>query len=79
MKIYKVEKLTNYIISKVLRNNIAKFNNNSELLIKVKAKLNEEISARLCVLPDDNHTFDELVSAIESQINISEFIKQIEE
>lgn len=77
MSYYQTEKLTAYIVSKILRDNVAKgviTSDDNDKLVRVKARLAEEISARLCVTPD-SVTFDELVSAIEDQININEYLK----
>lgn len=76
MTIYQTNKLTDYIVSKILRKNVANNVINSEdnaKLLEVKARLTEEISARLCIAPDA-FTFEELVSAVENQIDINEYI-----
>lgn len=73
---YQTTKLTEYLVSKILRNNVAKGVINSEdndKLLKIKARLTEEISARLCITPD-SLTFNELTSAVEDQVNIDEYL-----
>ena len=73
---YQTEKLTNYIVSKILRENVAKgviTSEDNEKLVRVKARLTEEISARLCIA-SDALTFNDLVSAIEDHIDINEYL-----
>ena len=73
---YQTDKLTAHLVSRILRNSIAKgiiTTEDNNKLQTLKEKLTEEISARLCITPD-NITFDELISAIEDQVDISEYI-----
>jgi len=76
LTIFQTEKLSAYLVNKILRDNIAKgviSSEDNEVLAKVQARLAEEVMARLCITRD-SVTFDELVSAIEGHININEYL-----
>lgn len=73
---YQVYTLTLYLVSKIIKDNIASgklVNDDTAKLEQVKAKLAVEISARLCVTAD-SLTFNEVVDAITAQINIDDYI-----
>lgn len=77
MSKFQTNKLTDYLVSKILRNNVASGVISSDMTSKIseiKAKLEEEVAARFCVIPLDSMTFNELVEAVESQIDITDFI-----
>lgn len=72
---FQTNKVTDYLVSKILRDNIAKKVISSDNNIsEIKARLIEEVTARLCVQTLDCITFNELVQAVEDQINISDYI-----
>jgi hypothetical protein len=75
MSVFQTEKLTKYIIEKIIKDNLAKNvissdNNISEL----KSRLTTEIEARLCVIPEEGMTFDYLVSAMINQVELTNYI-----
>jgi hypothetical protein len=75
MSAFQTEKLTKYIVEKIINDNLAKKvissdNNISEL----KSRLTVEIEARLCVVPEDGMTFDNLVNAMMNQVELTNYI-----
>lgn len=67
---FQVKILTEYIVNKIVYQHN---NNNSPITDLVKEQLKLEISARLCIMSSDI-TFNELVSAIEEQVSINNYI-----
>lgn len=75
MTLYKTIRLAKYIVEELIQNNLVRLVIFSDDYIsELKQRLTTEVEARLCVMPE-GLTFETLVEATVSQININKYIK----
>lgn len=73
-----VKKITKYLIQDILRDtyNDGLLDKDNHDISDLKMRLKIEIEARLSVIPEGQHTFESLVSAIKSQIKVKELLTE---